>query len=231
MTELHETTHCANCHFRSLLFENVSQTDLNRLNQAKREYSFDYGEIIIHEGQPIKEFVYLQRGLVKLSRRTHDGKDHIINISMPKSFIGFLSVFSEEYYKYTITAIKDSILCFINIETIREIILDNGAFAMNVLSKMSKVSDDIIFSRVNICSRQMRGRIAFLLILFAREIFINSRFELPITRREIGELVDLSTANVIRILSEFRKDRILDIDGHNFEILNFDALERFARFG
>ena len=231
MTELPNHTRCAECHFRSLLFENVSASDLDRLDKAKKEYLFESGKNIIHEGQAIKEFVYLQKGLVKLSRRTHDGRDHIISISMPKSFIGFLSVFSEKQYKYTITAIKDSTLCFIDIETIREIILENGAFAMNVLSKISKVSDDIIFSRVNICSRQMRGRIAYLLVLFAREVFLNSQFELPITRREIGELVDLSTANVIRILSEFRKDSIVNIDGYHYEILNYGALEHFARFG
>ena len=231
MTELHNRTHCAECTFRSLLFDHVSAPDLDKLNRSKIEYLFESGEIIIHEGQPIREFVYLQKGLVKLSRRTQDGKDHIISISMPKSFIGFLSVFSEEHYKYTITAIQDSILCFIDIETIREIIHKNGAFAMNVLKKISKVSDEIIFSRVNICSRQMRGRIAYLLILFAKDVFINSRFELPITRREIGELVDLSTANVIRVLSEFRKDGILQVDGHHFKIMNFQVLERFANFG
>lgn len=231
MIEQPSHTHCANCHFRSLLFDHVSPADLDKLDKSKREYRFNAGESIIHEAQPIREFVYLQKGLVKLSRRTDDDKDHIISISMPKSFIGFLSVFSEEYYKYSITAIQDSVLCFIDIETIRDIIHNNGLFAMNVLAKISKVSDDIIFSRVNICSRQMRGRIAYLLVLFAKDVFINSQFELPITRREIGELVDLSTANVIRILSEFRKDGILDIDGHHFEIINFKALEQYARIG
>lgn len=231
MTELHKIANCTNCHFRSLLFESASTSDLERLDKAKREYFFERGKIIVHEGQPIRDFVYLQKGLVKLSRKTHDGRDHIISVSLPKSFIGFLSVFSEEYYNYTITAIKDSTLCFIKIDTIREIILENGPFAMNVLSKISKASDEIILSRVNISSRQMRGRIAYLLMLFSREVFISTRFELPITRRELGELVDLSTANVIHILSEFVKDGILTIDGQYFEILSYDALQTFARFG
>ena len=231
MTELHNCTHCTECHFRSLIFENINTSDLVKLDKAKKEYLFESGETIIHEGDPIDEFIYLQNGLVKLSRRIHNGKDRIISISMPKSFVGFLTVFSEEHHKYTITALKDSILCHIDIQTMHEILRNNSELALNVLMNIRKVSDDIIYSKLNISSRQMRGRIAYLLVLFARQVFLNTRFELPITRREIGELADVSTSNVIRILSEFKREEILNIEGYIFELLKFDALERIAKFG
>lgn len=231
MQTILKSTHCAQCDFKSLLFNKLNTRQLERLNQSKSEKLFKKGDLIISEGETIKEFIYLQHGLVKLSKRTENRKEHIISLALPKSFIGFLSVFSEEKYSYSITAINEATLCFIDIELIREIILKNGAFAMTVLTKISKVSDDIIFSRVNICTRQLRGRIAYLLIIFAKEIFCNARFEVPITRREIGELIDVSTENVIRILSEFRKDNILKIEGSFLEIINFSLLEKVSRFG
>ena len=93
------------------------------------------------------------------------------------------------------------------------------------------MSDEIIKRRVNICSKQLRGRISYLLITFAKEIYFNTKFDLPLTRKEFGELIDMSTENVIRILSEFRKDELIKIDGSKIEILNFESLDKISRFG
>ena len=114
---------------------------------------------------------------------------------------------------------------------LKNTIRENGTFALDVLSKISHVSDEIIGRRVNICSKQLRGRIAYLLIYFSKEIYYNTKFELPLTRKEFGELIDMSTENVIRILSEFRKDGLIKIDGSKIEILNFESLNKISRFG
>ncbi len=231
MHESLKTSHCENCDFKSLLFKNLNLIELNKLNQSKREYVFRKGEKIIKEGQKITDFIYLQKGLVKISKQTENKKNHIISIALPKSFIGFLTVFSQDNYGYTITALEETTICFIEIEMMREVILNNGAFALHVLSKISKVSDEIIFERVNINSKQVRGRIAHLLILFAKEIFYRTSFEMPITRRELGELIGMSTANVIRILSEFHKDNVVKMDRSKVEIMNFGLLEKISKFG
>jgi CRP/FNR family transcriptional regulator len=107
----------------------------------------------------------------------------------------------------------------------------NGEFALDVLARISEISDHIISSRLNICSRQLRGRIAYLLSFFSKDIYLHTRFQLPITRREFGELIDMSTENVIRILSEFRRDGLISIDGNQIEIIKFEMLERIAKFG
>ncbi len=231
MSELLDTSRCTECAFRSLLFEKLEFDELLQLDNAKTEIKFAKGEKIISEGEEIKEFVYLKKGLVKLSKMTPDMKDHIISVSKPKTFIGFLTVFSHDTYQYTITALDESTLCFIDIHLIKKIIQENGLFAMDVLSKISQVSDEIIHRRVNICSKQLRGRIAYLLIFFAKDIYHNTKFDLPLTRKEFGELIDMSTENVIRILSEFRKDKLIYIDGSQIEIINFESLEKISKFG
>ena len=69
------------------------------------------------------------------------------------------------------------------------------------------------------------------MIMFAKEIYYNTKFDLPLTRKEFGELIDMSTENVIRILSEFRKDGLIQIDGSHIEIQNFESLEKISKFG
>jgi CRP/FNR family transcriptional regulator len=67
--------------------------------------------------------------------------------------------------------------------------------------------------------------------MFAKQVYFKSKFHLPLSRKEIAELIDMSTENVIRILSEFRRDEIIRIDGSLIEILNIGQLERLCRFG
>lgn len=62
-------------------------------------------------------------------------------------------------------------------------------------------------------------------------IYIGHKFNLPISRREIAELINMTTENVIRILSEFRKDKIINIDGKGIEIINLPLLEKISELG
>ena len=231
MSELLNSSHCTECAFRSLLFDKLDFDELLKMDKYKSEVRYLKGEEVLIEGDNIKEFVYLKNGLVKLSKMTENNKDHIISIAKPKTFIGFLTVFSHDTYQYTMTALEESTLCFIDISVVKNTIKENGTFALDVLSKISQVSDEIINRRVNICSKQLRGRIAYLLISFSKEIYYNTKFDLPLTRKEFGELIDMSTENVIRILSEFRKDGLIQIDGSKIEIINFESLNKISRFG
>ncbi len=231
MNEILEKTVCSSCSFRSLLFDKLTEEELDMLDGHRTFRDYKKGEIIVAEGERVDTFLYLKTGLVKLSKFTLNKKNHIISIAKPKTFIGLLTVFSDLHFQYTITAIEPSSICFIEMEIIKKLIGTNGFFALDVLGKICNVSDEIIKSRINICSKQLRGRIAYLLVYFALEIYNNTKFNLPITRRELGELIDMSTENVIRILSEFRKDRLIGIHGNQIEIINFDMLKRISKFG
>ncbi len=231
MSQLLDHSHCSECAFRSLLFERLTIDELLKMDKNKVEVMYSKGEKVITEGEKIKNFVYLKNGLVKLSKRTENGKDHIISVAKPKTFIGFLTVFALDYYQYTITALEESTLCFIDINSLKETIRENGSFALDVLSKISNVSDEIINRRVDICSKNLRGRIAYLLLFFSKKIYNKDAFDLPLTRKEFAELIDMSTENVIRILSEFRKDGVISISGAKIEILNPESLSMIAKFG
>ncbi len=231
MPEVLNNANCNECAFKSLLFENVTDGELDLLDSNKVEKQFLKGESIVSEGDLVHEFLYLKKGLVKLTKSDESEREHIICLCKPLNFIGFLSVFSNPNYQYSIQAIDDSVVCFINMNTIRETIRTNGEFGLEVLEKVSSISDSIIQKRVMIASKQMRGRIAYILMYFSKEIYMNPKFNLPLSRKEIAQIIDLSTENVIRMLSEFRKDGIIRIDGNDITILDYPKLERLTKFG
>jgi len=222
---------CKDCIYRSWAFKNLSDDELLLLNSKKTEKYFRKGENICLEGDPVTSFLYLQTGLVKLYKTETNNREHIISIANQKDFIGLLSIFSNKVQVYSITAIEDSIVCLVDLEIIKNLIITNGIFAIDFFEKISKISDSIIKTRVDINTRQLRGRIAYILMHFSKQIYNSPKFNLPISRKEVAELIDMSTENVIRVLSEFRKDKIIQIEGKNIEILDMKRLEKIYELG
>lgn len=223
---------CKECIVRNLIFEHVSADELTDYCSSKTEIRVRKGNKIVSEGDAIKSFLYIKSGLVKLHRHTSDPNyDQIISIAQPFDFISVLSVFSDTKYNLSITAIEDSIVCEFDLLKIKDLVRNNGAFALDMLERMSRTTDSIIRKYNDINSKNLRGRIAYILFLFSDEIYRGSIFELPISRKEIAELIGMTTENVIRILSEFRKEHIIRINGKEIEIIDKNILKMICLHG
>jgi len=222
---------CELCELKGLFFENLEEDHLNMVCTGKVEKEYLQGETIIKEGTRINNFTYLKSGLVKMYRSDSSGKEQIISIAKPMDYVSILSVFSNENYNYSVSALEDSVTCNIKIEDVKSLVNNNGKMAINLLSKMSRVADKIILDSLEIRKKHLRGRVAFLLLHFSQEVYFSSEFDLPLSRKEMGEYVGMTTENVIRTLSEFRKDDILKIYGKTIQIVNMDTLKSIAEFG
>jgi CRP/FNR family transcriptional regulator len=222
---------CEFCELKELFVDKLTGDHFDIVCDGKVEKNYRQGETIIKEGTRIHEFTYLKSGLVKLFRTDSSGKEQIISIAKPMDYVSLLSVFSNAKYNYSVTALEDSVTCNLKLDDITRIINDNGTLALNLLSKMSRVTDKLILESLQIRVKHLRGRVAYLLLYFSQEIYNSLEFDLPLTRKEMAEYVGMTTENVIRTLSEFRKDGILKIYGKTIQIVNKESLKAIADFG
>lgn len=222
---------CEKCDLKDLFYKSVDDDVIELLCNTKVENSFKSGDVIIEEGTPIESFIYLKSGLVKLFKPGHDEKGQIIMIAKPFDFVSLLSVFSDSTYNYSVTALEDSVTCNIKLDDIKKMIRTNGDFAMSIMKKMSKVTDTIILESLTIRKKNIHGRVAYILLFFAEQIYESDYFELPLSRKEIAEFIGKTTENVIRTLSEFRKDGIIKIFGKNIEIIEKEKLQKISELG
>lgn len=222
---------CEKCDFREVVFATLAEEDIQRLCNFKEERYYQKGEIINHEGEKIIDFKYLKTGLVKLYRRSTLGEEQVITITRPFEFVSNMSIFSEDKYKYSVSALEDSIVCTVKLEFIRELFLKNGSFALNLLTKISVINDKIINQTLDIRQKNLVGRVAFVLIYFTKEIYNSRVFDLPVSRKEIADYIGMSTANVIRTLSEFKKDGIIKVFGKTIEVVDLEKLEVISKRG
>jgi CRP-like cAMP-binding protein len=222
---------CASCDFRDVVFSYLTDPAVEELCDHKEEQFFRKGEIINHEGEKISNFKYLKSGLVKLYRRTSTGEEQVITITRPFEFVSNMSIFSEERYQYSVSALEDSVICMVKLEYIKELFLKNGGFAMGLLTKISRINDKIISQTLDIRQKNLIGRVAFVLLYFTNEIYKSRVFDLPVSRKEIADYIGMSTANVIRTLSDFKKDGIIRVFGKTIEVVDAEKLESISKHG
>ncbi len=222
---------CEHCDFRDVVFSYLDDATIQELCNNKEEQSFRKGEVINHEGEKIMNFKYLKSGLVKLYRRTSNGEEQVITITRPFEFVSNMSIFSEERYRYSVSAIEDSVVCVVRLEFIKELFMKNGGFAMGLLTKISKINDKIINQTLDLRQKNLIGRVAFVLLYFTKEIYNTRVFDLPVSRKEIADYIGMSTANVIRTLSDFKREGIIKVFGKTIEIVDINKLEILSKRG
>jgi CRP-like cAMP-binding protein len=221
---------CDQCELRTAFFESFKKNELDSFCSMKGDTAYRRGDIIFHEGDEVKRFSYLKSGLVKLYKTDPSGKDQILTIAGPFDFVSLLGVFSETHHTYSVAVLEDSILCHIEIAYMTSIALNNGLYTLNLMKKLSAITNKIILESLEIRKRNTHGKVAFILLKFSK-MAAGLIFELPISRREMAEYLGITTENVIRTMSEFRKERLIRINGREIEIADHKAMEKISFFG
>ena len=222
---------CKDCKLKTLFFSQVTVDELTNICEIKEERTYSKGEFITREGDTINEFLYLKDGLVKLSKTTVVNKDQIISFSKPYDFVSLLSIFSSDVYKYSVSAVESSVVCILDLNVVKNHARKNALFTMDLMTRVSEATDKIVLDSLEIRRKHLKGRVAHVLLYFANYIYEKDEFELPISRREIAEYIGMTTENVIRTLSEFRKDKIIKIFGKYIQLVDKKRLESISEFG
>lgn len=222
---------CENCEFRDVIFPHIEQEEVKELCAHKKEKQYRRGEIIHHQGDKITDFKYLKKGLVKIFRPVPGGDEQIVTITRPFEFVSNVSFFTEEHYKYSIAALEDSTICVVALKYMQQLFSNNAPLAMSLLSKVSGINEKIISQSLEIRNKNLVGRVAYVLLFFAREVYSSRVFDLPVSRKEIADFISMSTANVIRTFSEFKKEGIINVEGKMIEVIDFDKLDLLAKRG
>ncbi len=219
---------CRNCPYKSKAFSHLSSAEILKLQQHCLIIKFKKGEIVTKQGTLATHSLYVSQGLVKLYV---EGKNRniIIKLIPEGNFIGLHSLFSElNVYNFSVAAITDAKMCMIPKEIFTEQAQKNHKFLFEITKNISECADLTLDKILSLSEKTARGRLIDVLIYFAEEIYKDTTFTLPITRKELAELCSISTENAVRILGELRKENIIEINGKQITIKQPDLLHKLS---
>ena len=212
------------------LFRHVQEGDIRKMMAACDEVAVPAGEIICREGTAVSHIPFLLRGYAKVY--TDAGRQrHIIDIVSKRRIVGLGSVFGPEKFDFTASALTDCQLYFFSPGSFRTLMSKNNLFTADLLSTVSIINSNRLRFRIMQGQKNVRGRIAGILLYFSDVLYQRKKFSFPLTRSELAHFSNTSTETAIRILSEFRQDNIICIDKREMEIVNHAMLRKISEKG
>lgn len=221
---------CTTCPFNSKFINTIDADSLTELNSNHISVQFKKNDTIIKQGNFSTNVAFLRKGLVKvhITGPTHD---QIVKIKKGPTYLGLPTTFAEKINQYSVTAITEAEVCFIDFDVFKNILKNNHKFAYEIIVELSKYELESFRKCADRTQKQSRGNIAGVLLDFSEKIFESHSFACPISQSEIGDLIDTSRENVSRVLSEFEKDGIIKVEGKNIEITNLSNLQLIRKKG
>ncbi|MEN6618331.1 MAG: Crp/Fnr family transcriptional regulator [Rikenellaceae bacterium] len=221
---------CTFCDYKSAAARKLTLEESASLSINCLTVKFKKGDSIIKQGTYSTNVAYLRSGLVKIHI---DGPYHVqvVRIVKPSSYLGLPTTFGDKINQYSVTAIEESEVCFIDISLFRKLLATNPDFSNQILIELCKGELESYKKCVNRTQKQTRGKLADVLLDFADNIYHSDCFPILIKQEDIGNLVDASRETISRVFSEFVKDEILKISGKKVEIVNKQKLKRISSNG
>ncbi|MDF1548102.1 MAG: Crp/Fnr family transcriptional regulator [Bacteroidales bacterium] len=230
MAKFIKANDCHACPYKSYSLTKLDGTDIDNIQNNCLIVTFKRGENICKQGTEVTHALYLAKGSVKLFVEGKN-KNLILKLINERKYIGLQSLFGDRIYNYTVAALEDSQICMINADIILKLAQSNVEYLFELTKTLSESTNFVYKKIVDINQKQLRGRLADILLYFSETVFKNPTFDLKLTRKELAEYSSMSMENTVRILNEYKKDGIIGIDGRAFTILQPEILRKISELG
>lgn len=230
-----KNTPCELCLSRKFsMFSGLSDEHLCNLSDSKNLISHKKGQMLFYEGtKPLGVFC-VSSGIVKVFKTASNGKEQIIRLVQKGDFIGYTSLLGEEAYLNSATIVEDAKICFIPKETFLKIIAEDNNFHRRLTKAVCQNLGLMEEQLTDATQKTIRERLAFTLIKLSDSYGVDGgesrKIDLVLTREEIAGLVGTATETVIRLLSEFKKDKLIQFEGKKIIVLDKKGLARLSDF-
>ena len=221
---------CKSCPFNAKAFHMLSENSFDQLSDNHLELGFGKGDSIIKQGMYSTNVVFLRKGLVKIHLKG-PYHDQIVRLVKAPTYLGLPTTIGDKINQYSVTAVTDVEVCFIDVHIFQKILDENTKFSNEIILELCHNELESFRRCANRTQKQTRGNLADVLLDMSDNIFNSDTFTLPISQSDMGNLVDASRESINRLLSEFVSDDIMKMDGKNVTILNKKLLQSISENG
>jgi CRP/FNR family transcriptional regulator len=215
----------------------LSTSELEVINKIGRRVPVHRGQTLMWEGDDSLLVANVIEGVLKLSTSTADGREQIVGVVYPSDFIG--RPFGSKTL-HSVTALSDAQVCLFTRSAFDEFARSHPELEHKLLQRTLTELDRARHWMLLLGRKSAAERVATFLLEMANRLVDSTcsgpdrveRFELPLTRQQMADLLGLTIETVSRQLTRLRQAGIIDLpDRRSVVILDHDAMEAEAGNG
>jgi CRP/FNR family transcriptional regulator, cyclic AMP receptor protein len=197
-------------------------TEDRNINKYKRK------QIIYSEGNHPNRLYYIVKGKVKAYKTNEDGKELVTELFSSGDFLGHIALLEGASYKDTAEALEDSELAIIPREDFDELLNKNHEVARKFIQLLAKNISAKESQLLSLAYNSLRKKVADALLLLQKKYLDNKdeQFVIDISRESLATIAGTATESLIRTLSDFRNEKLIDIKEGKITVLNTKKLEQ-----
>lgn len=223
---------CETCKVRPRgVFSNLEGEHLSHISEIKSCNLYKKDSVIFHEDNYPMGLFAIFSGKVKVYKTSESGKEQIVRLAKDGDALGYRSLISGEKYEVSATALEDSRLCFIP----KNIFLNSLKQSNNLVHRvMELLSHDLKFAEnkvADMAQKSVKERLAETLLMLMQFYGIDEStmaINVTLSREDLANLVGTATETLIRSLSEFKQNEIVELSGKKIIIRNLSLLKKIA---
>ncbi|WP_345255980.1 response regulator [Flaviaesturariibacter amylovorans] len=203
--------------------------DTGMLKQLSGQYDvehFSKKQTVYGEGKRPRYLYYLVSGKVKAFKTHEDGKEYITDLYSAGDFIGYTALIEDMHYDDTATVLEDAELMQIPRDEFLQMIYSD----INIAAKFIRIVTQNVKEKeerlLNLAYSSLRKRVAKALVDIHGK-FYSQRPDsvIEFSRDDIAQYIGTATESLIRTLSDFKSEKLIDIKSGKISIINLDKLK------
>jgi CRP/FNR family transcriptional regulator len=210
------------------IFKHLPSETLQKLDGIKEVKNYKKGDYIFNEGQKQTGIYYIYYGSVKILKNNKDGSSRIIYISRSGDLIGWERLTENSYTKDAI-ALEDSKIYYFPSHAFLKILHEDATFSLELIKYLCKgklMLESKIFQ--NSLKQKLAANILHLIERFGTAYNNSIMIEVPLTKTDIAGLIGTNPETIVKLLSEFKRNRIIEFEDKRMLILNVAILQNLS---
>lgn len=210
--------------------EILSKEDYNKYIEAKKTVFFNKGEALFEEGSNVDGIYFIENGTAKLYKLGFNRKEQILRFIKEGDIIGYRALLIGEAYQATAEAMNDLQAIFIPSDVFLHLLEVDSQLSYTMLQKISFELGESSNTVTFLAQKTVRERLAEVLLLLEQKLGTDPEgfIKISLTREEIANLIGTATESAIRLISEFKQDDYIAVEGRNIKILNHEKLKKLG---
>lgn len=199
---------------------------LKKFLEGKKINHYKKKETIYLEGNYPNGLYYINQGKVKIFKTHEYGKELITDLLKEGDFFAYTSLLEEKPYNESAETLEDSEITFIPKDEFHNMIFGNVSVTRSFLKILTKGVVDKQDRLVDLAYSSVRKRTAEALLLLQEKYQVKDggQFAMAIARDDLANIVGTATESLIRTLSDFKEENLIEIKSGKIKIINENKL-------
>jgi CRP/FNR family cyclic AMP-dependent transcriptional regulator len=204
---------------------------LESLSEESNTNGYKKKQVIYKQGNHPHYLFYIQKGKVKTYKTHEDGKDLVIDLFNEGDFFGYTALLEGTAYAETAEAIEETELALIPRKEFEDLLNSNPSIAKKLISLLSKNVVAKENQLLGIAYNTLRKKVAEALVSMLKKYHVNKKepFVVDLSREELATIAGTATESLIRTLSDFKTEKLIDIKSGKVVITDESKLIHLIR--